>query len=151
MPIAVRRATAADATIIAEYNRRMALETEHKRLDPQILAAGVAAMLADPGKGFYLVADEAGEVVGQLAVTFEWSDWRNGWLWWLQSVYVRDDARRRGVFRFLYQEVYRQAREAGNVIGVRLYVERENRRAQETYAALGMTLAPYLVFERFPL
>ncbi len=151
MPFVVRLADATDAGKIVEYNFRLALETEDKHLDQAILASGVAAILADPSKGFYLVAGEAGDVLGQLAVTFEWSDWRNGWLWWIQSVYVRANARRRGVFRALYDEVYRLAREDGQVIGIRLYVEKENQAAQSTYATLGMSEAPYLIYERFPL
>lgn len=125
----------------------MAWETEHKQLDESVLSAGVAAALADQNKGFYLVAEAAGEVVGQLLVTREWSDWRNGWFWWIQSVYVHPEARRHGTFRSLFQRVEHLAKEAGDVVGLRLYVERENRPAQETYQKLGMNDASYAVFE----
>jgi GNAT superfamily N-acetyltransferase len=151
MPLTVRRATAADAAYLVEYNRRMAQETEGKTLDPAVLAAGVAAVLADPARGAYYVAVDGPDVVGQLMITLEWSDWRNAWLWWIQSVYVRADARRHGVFRTLYEHVYEAARRDGQVIGLRLYVERDNRDAQATYQKLGMRDANYLVFERFPL
>src|SRR4051812_26727090 len=129
MPIEVRRATPADAGVIVEYNRRLARETEGKELDEAVLSAGVAAALADPVRALYFVAQDAGEVVGQLMVTTEWSDWRNGWMWWIQSVYVRADARRGGVFRGLYEHVLAAARQDPAVIGLRLYVERENHAA----------------------
>ena len=106
-----------------------------------VLAAGVAAVLADAHKWHYCLAAEAGAVLGQMMITFEWSDWRNGWMWWIQSVFVRPEARRRGVFRTLYQHVYQAARDDPEVIGLRLYVERDNRPAQETYHQLGMAQA----------
>src|SRR5262245_58274830 len=148
MAVLVRRATPADADVIAHFNRCMARETEHRELEPTMLAAGVAALLADPAKGFYLVAETGSIVVGQLMITTEWSDWRNGWFWWVQSVYVHEDARRHGVFRTLFQEVIRLANAAGNVVGIRLYVERDNRRAQQTYQSLGMTQTGYQLYER---
>ena len=151
MDLTIRRATPADADLIAEFNQLLAWETEHKRLDPAVLAAGVRAVLADPHKGFYTLAERAGAAVGQTLVTFEWSDWRNGWFWWVQSVYVRADARRRGVFRSLFQEVRRQAEADPTVIGLRLYVERENTRAQQTYLSLGMSDASYYLFDLYPL
>jgi GNAT superfamily N-acetyltransferase len=140
-----------DAAIIAEFNCRLADESEHKVLDAQVVAAGVAALLADPSKGTYFVAEEAGEVVGLLLITTEWSDWRNGWLWWIQSVYVRQEARRRGVFRALYEHVHAAAQADPQVIGLRLYVEHNNHAAQQTYLRVGMEPAGYLVFQRFPL
>jgi ribosomal protein S18 acetylase RimI-like enzyme len=151
MPLTIRRAQLTDATIIVEFNRRLALETEAKSLDRSLLAAGVAALLSDATKGFYFVAEEHGEVVGQLMITKEWSDWRNGWLWWIQSVYIREDFRRRGVFRALYRYVEKTALEETGVVGLRLYVEHENTRAQETYRSLGMQPTSYLLFERCPL
>src|SRR5262245_37483641 len=105
MPPTVRSARPEDAAVIAEYNRLLALETEHKVLDPSVLAAGVQALLEDPHKGRYFVAEDAGQPIGQLMLTYEWSDWRNGWIWWIQSVYVRGDYRRRGIFRALYEHV----------------------------------------------
>jgi GNAT superfamily N-acetyltransferase len=148
MPIIVRSASPADIPTIVEYNCRLARETESKELDPPVVAAGVAAVIADPpGKGPYYLAADGNDVVGQMQVTFEWSDWRNGWFWWGQSVYVRAEYRGRGVFRMLYDHVRSQARAAGNVIGIRLYVEHENRTAQETYRRLGMTELPYFLMQ----
>src|SRR5262249_47788791 len=147
MALTIRRANPADATVIAEFNRHMARETEHKELDPGTVAAGVAAALADPAKGFYLLAEADLAVVGQLMVTAEWSDWRNGWFWWVQSVYVREDARRHGMFRALFGEVVRLAEVAGDVVGVRLYVEQDNTRAQRTYQDLGMAQTAYRLYE----
>lgn len=152
MPISIRNAVPADTAVIIEFNRRLAWETEEKELDLPTLSKGVAAALSDPAKGFYLVAENAaGEVVGQLAITLEWSDWRNGWFWWLQSVYVRADHRRQGVFNALTEAVLERARAAGDVIGLRLYVEDENHPAQETYKRLGFQRLSYQFFERYPL
>jgi GNAT superfamily N-acetyltransferase len=151
MALTIRRATPADVAVVVEFNRRLAEETEGKTLDPAVLAAGVAAGLADPARAWYFLAEEEGALLGQLMITFEWSDWRNGWFWWIQSVYVRAAARRRGVFRHLYQHVAKLARQNPGVIGLRLYVERHNEAAQQTYAQLGMEPAGYLVFEKCPL
>ena len=151
MPTTVRPATDADARFLVEFNCRLASETEGKTLDPAIVAAGVAAGMRDPNKAAYFVAEDASAVVGMVLLTREWSDWRNGWLWWIQSVYVRPEARRRGVFRALYDHIYRLAREEADVIGLRLYMEENNHRAAKTYAAVGMVPAGYVVFERFPL
>jgi GNAT superfamily N-acetyltransferase len=151
MPPTIRRALSNDAPIIVEFNQRLAHESEGKTLDAAVLAAGVAAVLADPErKGPYFLAEEGGEVVGQLAVTFEYSDWRNGWFWWIQSVYVRKEARGRGVFRALYDHVAELARRE-SAAGLRLYVERDNRAAQEVYRRAGMAPTAYLLFEHSPL
>jgi GNAT superfamily N-acetyltransferase len=147
MPQTIRPAGPADAAVVAEFNRLLAWETEHKRLDPAVLARGVGRLLADPARGFYLMAEADGQVVGQLMATFEWSDWRDGWFWWVQSVYVRDDFRRAGVFRALFAELVGRARAAGDVVGLRLYVEKDNRRAQATYESLGLKEAGYFVRE----
>src|SRR5262249_29635114 len=136
--IQVRAATARDAADIARFNAAMALETEHKVLDPVTLRTGVETALADARHGFYLVAECDGEVAGCLMITYEWSDWRNGLWWWLQSVYVAARWRRHGVFRALYAEVERRLHSAPEAIGLRLYVERDNSHAQGTYRALGM-------------
>jgi len=151
MPLSIRRGLPADAAVIAEYNQRLARESEGKSLDGPTLAAGVAAVLADETRGTYYVAEEGGRVVGQLMITLEWSDWRNGWLWWIQSVYVHPDARRLGVFRALYDHAAAEARRRGDVAGLRLYVERDNAAARATYARLGMGETGYLVLERCPL
>ena len=149
--LTVRRAVPADAGIVAEFNRCLALESERKTLDMAVLSAGVAAGLADPDKALYFVAEQAGVIVGQLMLTREWSDWRNGWIWWIQSVYVRADHRQKGVFRSLYQHVYQAALADPQVVGIRLYVEHENHVAQQTYLKLGMERTNYLVLERSPL
>ena len=151
MAVRVREATPADAAVVVEFNRLLAEESEGKQLDPAVLSVGVAAQLADPKKGRYFVAEEGGAILGQLGLTFEWSDWRNGWMWWIQSVYVRADARRRGVFHALFEHVREAALDHGQVVGLRLYVERENHGAQRTYKRLGMQATGYFVLERCPL
>jgi GNAT superfamily N-acetyltransferase len=124
----------------------MAFETEHKRLDPAVLRAGVEGAIAGPASAQYYLAEDRGRVVGQLMVTFEWSDWRNADFWWIQSVYVHPDFRSRGIFATLYRHVERLARDAG-ACGLRLYVERDNAGAQSAYRRLGMTDSDYLVYE----
>ena len=147
MQIAVRLAQPADVSTIAAFNRAMALETESLDLDARRLRRGVQAVLDDPAKGFYLVAEQEGETAGQLMVTFEWSDWRNGVFWWIQSVYVRPESRGRGVYRTLYATALERARAAGNVCGLRLYVEKENERAKAAYRQAGMRQTVYDMFE----
>ena len=151
MPLTVRRATPADAATIVEFNRLLAFESEGKTLDPAVLSAGVQAGLADPKKALYFLAEVDGALLGQIMLTFEWSDWRNGWVWWIQSVYVDQKARRRGVFRALYEHVYKLACADPEVIGIRLYVERDNHAAQQTYLRLGMEWTSYGLLERYPL
>jgi ribosomal protein S18 acetylase RimI-like enzyme len=143
----IRQATAADAEALVEGNRRMAWETERLALDVETLRAGVAAALADPHKGVYWVAERAGNVVGQLLITWEWSDWRNGSFWWIQSVYVPPEHRRGGVFRQLYETVEAAARATPGTCGLRLYVERENEVAQAVYERHGMTRTGYQLWE----
>jgi GNAT superfamily N-acetyltransferase len=151
MPVAIRQATPADATVVVEFNRRLAEETEGKVLDPRQLEPGVAAVLADANKGLYYLAELDGNIVGQIGLTCEYSDWRCGWFWWIQSVYVRAEARRRGVFRALYQYVERLAEADPQVVGLRLYVEQQNTAAQQTYFGLGMARTGYLLLEKYPL
>lgn len=150
---ALRDATPCDAPTIVAFNRAMAHETEGKLLDVERLQRGVQKVLADPARGQYFVAvvdDGAGErVVGQLMVTREWSDWRDGWFLWIQSVYVDPAFRRRGIYRALHEHVVRRADTAADVCGVRLYVEPDNTRAKHTYRALGMRHC-YDVFEQEP-
>src|SRR5262249_12311115 len=147
MAVTIRKADPRDAAVVAEFNRRLAWESEHKRLDPEGLARGVARVLADPARGLYLGAGSGGPVIRQGMATFEWSDWRDGWFWWVQSVYVREEHRRNGVFRALYGALVKRARDAGDVIGLRLYVEKDNARAQATYEHFGPKEAGYLVRE----
>ncbi len=151
MNLIIRPATPADAAVVADFNARLALESEGKTLDPAVLRRGVGRVLADPHKGFYALAVSGGEVVGQTSVTFEWSDWRDGWYWWLQSVYVPADWRRRGVFRAIFRHLHERAAADPDVIGIRLYVEHDNTRAQETYADLGLTAEPYKLMGLYPL
>lgn len=147
----IRRATLADAPTVVRFNEALAVESEGKHLDPAVLEPGVRAVLADPHKGFYTVAEVAGQVVGQILITFEWSDWRNGWYWWIQSVYVHADYRRQGVFRAIYSHLREQAEADPSIIGFRLYVEHENHRAQATYRSLGLTEEPYGLMGLYPL
>jgi len=142
----IRAATLADMADLVAWNAAMAWETERKRLDPEILRRGVAGVLEQPRRGFYLVAEHAGVAVGSLLVTFEWSDWRGGDFWWIQSVYVDPAARRGGVFRALYAAVGQRAAAAG-AVGLRLYVETENRRPADLYEGLGMQRCHYWMYE----
>lgn len=142
----IRPAIASDVPQLVAWNAEMAQETEGKALDRAVLARGVAAVLDDPRRGFYLIAEEAGTPQGGLLVTREWSDWRNGDFWWLQSVYVQPEARGRGVFGALFAAVEARARAAG-AVGLRLYVERDNARAQRVYAARGMRPTAYHLYE----
>ena len=147
MPYTTRPAVPDDRDTIARFNAAMALETESKRLDPQTLSAGVQAVFEDASRGRYFVAEHADVgVVGCAMVTFECSDWRNGQLWWLQSVYVHPDHRRRGVFAKIYRAIQQQGDAAG-AIGYRLYVEHDNTPAKATYQKLGMAPGGYEVYE----
>lgn len=144
--ISIRRGGERDIPELAAFNRAMAKETEKIDLAAEVVTAGVSGLLKKPEYGFYLIAEASGEAVGCLMVTYEWSDWRNGLFWWLQSVYVKPAHRRRGVYRALFEYV-KVAAGAGNVCGFRLYVERENLPAQRTYEALGMRETSYKMFE----
>lgn len=147
MDIEIRDATPDDWQVIADYNSKMAGETEGKALDPDVIGPGVAAVLADSTKGRYWVATIDGEIAGQLMVTYEWSDWRNGAIWWIQSVYIPARFRRRGVFSALYKHVESLANSDPAVCGIRLYVEKGNTRAKQTYTSLGMNMTAYDVME----
>ncbi|MCP4376246.1 MAG: GNAT family N-acetyltransferase [bacterium] len=145
--VIVRPANAGDSDVIVAFNCAMALETEDKVLDGETASRGVAGLLANRSLGFYVVAEIDSEVVGSLMITTEWSDWRSGIFWWVQSVYVRPDSRRQGVYRSLYKFVRDLSDKDSNVCGFRLYVERENSTAQQTYRSLGMDEVNYLIFE----
>ena len=147
MDFLVREASAQDARAIATFQIAMARETEHRELDAETVIAGVTGVLQNPKHGFYLVATEQKTVVASLLLTFEWSDWRNGVFWWIQSVYVGPNWRRRGIFRALFAEVKRRAQEDEAVRGLRLYVERDNAEAQMVYARLGLSETPYRICE----
>ena len=152
----IREAHARDRDLLAEWAIAMAWETEHKKLDPDTVRRGVAAGIADPAKARYFIAMDEADVagretiaapVGTLMLTREWSDWRDGEWWWIQSVYVPSAHRRKGVFAALYRHVEKLARDSAGIIGLRLYVERENDNARKTYASLGMVDASYAIFE----
>ena len=149
--LSIRDARPGDLDTLVAFNVRLALESEEKHLDPAILGRGVESALAEPDRLRYWVAetDVAGskQVVGQAAITREWSDWRAGWIWWFQSVYVHPDFRGQGVFRRLHAEIRAIARRTPDVIGLRLYVEAHNDRARRVYQTLGMGPSGYDVFE----
>ena len=146
--VRIRPAEIGDATVIADFNRQLAAETEGKTLDGDTVRQGVQSLLEMPSRGRYFVAEIDGQIVGQIMHTFEWSDWRNGDIWWIQSVFVHSDFRRRGVFSSLSNHLEELARQTPGVVGIRLYVENENGRAQQTYSSLGYDQAGYLVMER---
>lgn len=143
----IRKARLADALIVADFNCRLAQETESLRLDPTTVKRGVRALLNDSAKGIYFVAVDRGEVVGQILITYEWSDWRNGNFWWIQSVYVAEAFRRDGVFGALFDHIQKLAKSKHAVCGLRLYVEANNRRAQQVYERFGMSQTHYKIYE----
>lgn len=143
----IRIAEKKDAADLVEFNQAMALETEGKKLDSEVLKNGVEAVFDDEMKGFYVVAEENGKIAGGLMITFEWSDWRNAWFWWIQSVYILPEFRGRKIYRLLYEFVKAEAVKLENVCGFRLYVEKENVNAQKVYEKLGMETSHYLMFE----
>ena len=143
----IRRAVIADLPTLVAFNQAMARETEGISLDPAVLTAGVGVVLEGKRPGHYWVHEEGGEILAQLMITFEWSDWRNRDVWWIQSVFVAEKARRRGLYRSLYAHVVAEAKKAG-AGGIRLYVDSTNRRAQDTYRELGMNGDHYRVFEQ---
>ncbi len=145
--IAVRPGTLDDAEFVVRGNAEMALETEKLTLDMERLRAGVRAIFETPSRGFYLIAELEGIRAGQMMITYEWSDWRNGLFWWIQSVYTAPEMRRRGVFRALYAHAESLAHKDGSVCGLRLYVEFNNQAAQETYRRCGMRETVYRMFE----
>jgi ribosomal protein S18 acetylase RimI-like enzyme len=143
----VRHATPADLDFIVDCNTRLAEETEKRSLDHSLLVPGVRALLDDPGKGRYFIGEDTGRPVGQLMYTTEWSDWRNGDFWWIQSVYVHRRARRQGIFSLLFRHLETLARAAPTVCGIRLYVEDHNEAARRTYRRLGLEDSGYSVME----
>ena len=145
--IVVRRATLDDSGILSQFNMAMAEETEARSLDQATVTAGVAQLFLDSQQGFYLVAEVDSVAWGSLMITYEWSDWRNGLFWWIQSVYVEPVARRNGVFTALYQYVKQMAHHDDTTCGLRLYMEQDNMPARAVYMAMGMEKTPYQVFE----
>lgn len=143
----IRHADEKDAETLIQFNIDLAKESEGKELLPKLISAGVHAILKNAEYGFYLVLEKNRKVVGCLMITTEWSDWRNGIFWWIQSVYVSPEHRRQGVFKALYERVQTMARDHPQICGLRLYVDRENHRAQKTYQAMGMNETNYILYE----
>jgi GNAT superfamily N-acetyltransferase len=146
--ILIRIAQASDVGSLVAFNQAMARETEGKELDPEILSAGVSAVFADEKKGFYVVAESGNKIVGGLMITYEWSDWRNAWFWWIQSVYILPEARGKKIYSRLYDFVRARAAAEKNICGFRLYVETENKHARTVYEKVGMEGSHYLMYEQ---
>ncbi len=146
--VMIKLASTEDWSIIVEFNAAMAKETENIGLDRSILTKGVQSTLSDSQKGWYYLAFTADKIIGQTMITLEWSDWRNGFWWWIQSVYVLPEYRKQGVFRSLYEHITEEAQSQSNVAGIRLYVDRDNIPAQNTYVQLGMEASHYRFFEK---
>jgi GNAT superfamily N-acetyltransferase len=142
----IRKATPEDSVVIIDFQQKMAWETEQITLEPDIIARGVKAVFSEHSHGQYWVAEEKGIVVASLLITYEWSDWRNTNVWWFQSVYVLPEFRRTGIFRSMFQYIKVEADKEG-IAGLRLYVETNNSKAQQTYEALGMTGLHYRMYE----
>lgn len=145
--VRIRESGVDDVPTLVCFNQEMARETEGKELDGETLKRGVEGIFAKPERGFYLVAEVSGKLVGSLMVTKEWSDWRNGDFWWIQSVYVEPEFRRQGIFRALYEEARKRAMAAEGVCGCRLYVEKDNEAARAVYLKRGFEETPYRLFE----
>lgn len=143
----IRDATLEDVDLVAEFNRLLAWESEAKVLDKNILLPGVRRAIADGNLSRYFIAENDGRPVGQTMLTFEWSDWRNGLFWWIQSVYVIPEFRRQGVFRALYKHIYSLAQKTPGICGIRLYVEEHNHRAHATYENMGMIKSGHFLLE----
>ena len=147
MNLIIRKASNNDINTIVTFNYLMAKETETILLDKNIVKLGVKSVITDPSKAQYWIAENNNEIIGQLMVTYEWSDWRNGDMWWISSVYVTENFRRCGVFSALYKHIEHMAKENPGCCGIRLYIEKHNKRAQKTYLSLGMNDAGYDVME----
>jgi len=145
--IIVRQAIANDIDSIIQFNMEMAYETEKITLSKHILRKGVSAVFEDSAKGFYIVAECDNRVVGQAMITYEWSDWRNGIFWWIQSVYVIPGYRRAGVFRSIFNQIKTMAEKSSNICGLRLYVDKYNAIAKSVYESLGMKASHYDLYE----
>ena len=145
--ITVQKALPKHIDVLIDFQQRLAYESEEVTLDAATLRKGMEAMFADPGKGLYYIASDGEDVVGCHMITYEWSDWRNGMAWWLQSVYVRESHRKKGVFKIMYDNVISMIKKDPNLIALRLYVDKSNERAMKVYAAMGMDGSHYTVYE----
>jgi GNAT superfamily N-acetyltransferase len=143
----VRKATKKDVEFIVQCQIKMAMETEGLELDKEILEKGVGSIIEDSNKGEYFIEFSEEGNKGMLLITKEWSDWRNAWIWWIQSVYVLDDFREKKVYSNLYQHIKKLAIESNEVRGIRLYVDKTNSKAQQVYSKLGMNGEHYATFE----
>ncbi len=145
--IRVRMANKNDWKTISEFNVHIVAETENRRLDYRITSEGVKKLFKKPEYGFYIVAEKDGVIVGSMLIIKEWSDWRNRFFWWIQSVYVKPEFRRQGVYRRMHDFVKKKAEQNPCVCGLRLYVEKNNRKAKETYTSMGMHETDYIIYE----
>lgn len=145
--ITIRKGKRQDVETIVNFNVALARKSENIQLDPLTVIQGVQALLENPQYGFYVVAERDGTVLGCLMITYEWSDWRNGVIWWMQSVFVRPESRRRGILKKLFTFIREKAKQQGNVCGFRLYVEKNNQNAQTGYERVGMNKAAYDMYE----
>jgi len=146
--ITLRKGTLKDTDSIVYFQKQMAMETEAKTLEDDLIRPGVETIFKSSDKGFYLVAEIGESIVGSLLITYEWSDWRNAWFWWIQSVYVKKSYRRKGIYRRLYNEIQNRCKNSKQTCGIRLYVEKENKIAQKVYSDLGMFETNYLLYEK---
>jgi len=147
MELKIRLAKIDDSHTIAGFQLKMAIETENLKLDNETVQKGVKAVFEKPELGQYFIAETDGKIIASMLTTFEWSDWRNAQVWWLQSVYVLPEFRQKGIFKKMYEFVKILADMNENVGGIRLYVDKTNVRAQEVYKAVGMNGEHYQVFE----
>ena len=145
--VKIREAGKTDIPILAQHNQALANETENIELNTKTILSGVSKAL-DREDCHYFVAEFNGEVAGQIMITHEWSDWRNGLFWWIQSVYVKKEYRRKGVFRKMYKFIHERAIADKKCTGIRLYVENNNSVAQNVYNNLGMVETHYKLFEK---
>jgi len=143
----IRKAVIEDAETIIQFNINMAEETENKNLPYEKISPGVKGLFSRPEYGFYIVAEINDQIGASMMITYEWTDWRNGLFWWIQSVYVREEFRRKGIYSQMYKWVKEQVKQEERVFGFRLYVEKENITAQKTYEALGMKETVYKLYE----
>ena len=143
----VLKAQQSDIKEIIQFNINMAMETENKKLNKETVTKGVQEVFNTPSLGYYIIVKDSSGILGCLMITYEWSDWRNGLFWWIQSVYVKKEYRRKGVYRKMYKFIHERAIADKKCTGIRLYVENNNSIAQKVYNNLGMTETYYKLFE----